>query len=62
MMRLKEFEPGATMDRCLDHRRQSFGPPSSRQIFSKVSNIDQRAALPSRHVLVITDPAVGTHR
>jgi hypothetical protein len=37
----------------LDHRRQSFGCRHPVK-FSKVSNIDQRAALPSRHIPVIT--------
>jgi hypothetical protein len=36
-----------------DHRRQSFGSAVLPVKFSKMSNIDQRAALPSRHSSMI---------
>jgi hypothetical protein len=62
MMRLKEFEPGATMDRSLIIAVNRLARRHPVKLFSKVSNIDQRAALTGRHVLVITDPTVGTHR
>jgi hypothetical protein len=54
MMRLKEFEPGPTVDRSLivAVNRLARGHPVVN--FSKVSNIDQRAALPSRHIPMIT--------
>jgi hypothetical protein len=53
MMRWKEFEPGPTVDRPFIIAAVVWLAviPST---FSKVSNIDQRAAPPSRHIPMIT--------